>query len=404
MKNFLINLLTKDLGVKTLALLVAVGLWVFVMSQETKIAYFPGRIPIKIENLPSNLAIVTDIDTVRFKIAAPASKWFELSEESFSATADLKSLGEGVHSVEIKSSILDPTVRILEKDPSNLTVKVEPILEKIIPVEIKIEGMPTEGFGVGSKKESEPTKVTIKAAKSLTEEINAATAIVNVSGAREDIEKNVKVVALDAKLNEIKNIVFIPDLVKVKVPIVSVTNTKQVGIKANIVGEVAKNHWIEKIVVAPPTITIHGDEFSLSKIDYLETKNVDVTGLSGGISQKVKLNLPEGITLSEPETEVEVRVFVKEQTTQRTISLYLNYLNLSPDLKVASATPNLIRVTLSGNLEALENLPANLSVTLDLKGLKAGEIEIPIAKNNISLPAGISIENIEPKTVLLRLE
>ena len=403
MLSFLKQLFTKDIIAKLLAILLAVGLWVFVISQETKIGLFPGEIPIQVKNPPPNFAAVLDVNTVDLKIVAPAYKWSKLSAESFTAYVDLEGFKEGASVAEIKVSTTDPTIRILEKTPSTINIKVDSIIEKNIDVKVKLEGKPATDNVVGTDIEASPTSVRVKGAKSIVENLLSVTAIVNINNENKTIEKNVKLMAFDAKNNPIQNLSFFPDWVKITVPIRSATNTKTVGIKPIIIGEVAKNYWVEKIITDPAVTTISGEEEKISQINYLETKPIDVTGITGGISNKVKLVLPEGVKLENENLEITVKVFVTSQSATKEVQANVSFSGISSNLVITNYSAKAISVVLSGDIEKINNLPPLLA-TFNLGSQGAGNASYNVTKEILNIPDNIDLVSSSPTKVEFKLE
>lgn len=403
MLNSLKQLFTKDILAKLLAILIALGLWVFVIGQETKIGVFPANIPIQVRNSPANFAAVLDNSYINLKITAPAYKWSRLGAESFTAFVDLEGLKEGPNNVEVKVTTTDPAITVLEKTPAKIKVVIDSIIDKDIPVKVEVEGKPSEDYAVTENVQASPETIKVTGAKSIVDNLLFVTATVNVDNEDKTVEKNVKLVALDDKNNPIQNLTFFPDYAKITVPIESASNTKTVGIKPIIIGEVAKNYWVEKVIADPSTTSILGDKTALDKIDYLETKPIDVTGINGGISNKVKLVIPDNVKLENPDLEINVKVFVKTQASNKQVSSAVSFSNLGSGLVVTNYEPKNITLTLSGDIDKLNSLP-NIIATFNLSAQGPGSSIYNVSENVLNLPDGIDFISSSPDKVEFELE
>jgi YbbR domain-containing protein len=383
---------TKNIGVKILALIFASSLWVYVTSGEAKTASFPGNVPIQIRNVPKDMALVDEIENLKLKIKAPYSSWQKLSVDNFEAYIDLAGLSVGVYEMDVKVQVSDPQVQIIEKNPSRLTIHLDPVVSKKVPVAVKIEGNAGEGFSP-SEPEVDIKEVEIKGAETRIEEISEATAIVGLNGEMAKIEKTVRLISFDSKGKEIKNISFSPSIVKVSVLIEPAANVKTVGIKVNIIGQPQAGYWVSKVTTLPSTVTIKGDQEKMKKIEYLETANIDVTNLSSGISKIITLSLPEGIGLTEAQEGILVKIFISQDVITRTLPASFTFSG-------ASSSSNIVNVTVSGPVSSVGSLSSK-DIVINV-GQAVGSVSI--TSEMISVPAGIQIIDFSPKVINVIVE
>lgn len=383
---------TKNIGIKILALVFAISLWVYVTSGEAKTDSFPGSIPIQIRNIPKDAALVDEIEDLNLKIKAPYPSWKNLSVDDFGAYIDLAGLSQGVYEMDVKVQVSDPQVQIIEKNPSRVTIHLDPVISRKVPVSVKIEGKAGEGFASGEP-QVDTKEVEIKGAKTKVEEISYATALVVLDGEMAKIERSVRLIAFDSKGKEIKNVVFTPSVVKVAIQIEPAANVKNVGIKVNIVGQPKAGYWVSKVTTLPTTVNIKGDQEKMEKIEYLETAEIDVSNLSSGISKTAVLSLPEGISLVDTDFNISVRIYISEDLITRTIPASFTFSG-------AGSTSNIVNVTVSGPSSSVDALGSG-NVVINI-GDKIGNVSI--AKEMISTPSGIEIIDFSPKVINVIVE
>jgi len=83
----------------------------------------------------------------------------------------------------------------------------------------------------------------------------------------------------------------------------------------------------------------------------------------------------------------------------------VEYRNLPKGLVIASEVPDAVAVTLSGPRALLVRLgPEQLSLPLDLAGLKPGVTSFKRLEENLKAPGGLVVTRISPATIDIRLE
>jgi len=401
MKSFF----TKNLSIKFLSLLLAISLWVYVATVENRTDYFPGEIAIEPQNLTSTLAAVYDQDTVRIKISAPSSVWNKLIQDDFAAYVDLQNLSLGTHQVKVKVTSSVPGVQIVEIDPEEIRVRIETAVTATYQVGTKLEGKLAPGYEV-IETSVEPAKVEAKGAKDVINSVTQATAIVNLNGQDRDLKEKIKLVALDEFEKPVKNIFFTPEKVEVKISVAKEGGGKIVGVKPKLVGNPASGYWISQLTFEPATLRIIGSEDKLENIQYLETKEINISGLNQVKEVEVDITLPEGVTLlaGEPKA-VTIKISVSVNPQTRELAAGFSYTGLGSGLTVSKIPPTNVVVMVSGPANLLAGLSSdNLVVNLDLSGVGTGSHLVSVRKDLISAPSGVSIISYIPNNVTVKIE
>jgi YbbR domain-containing protein len=401
----MINFIFKNFWIKILAILVASALWVYAVSGENKTDFFPGKVPISPRNISKNLAPVYDQDEVQVKIMASSHSWNELATDSFNAYVDLNNLSIGTHEVEVKITSTVPGVKIIEQNPDKILVRMEPVAVKDVRVETKINGQPAEGFEIGEAV-VRPIQVEARGAKSVIDDLTKATASVNLDGNAASLEEDVKLIALDLSDRPMRFISFSPEYARVQLPIIKQSGGRIVGVRAAITGSPESGYWISKITLSPNTIIAVGDSEKLKALDYLETKAIDISGLSRTKEYVTTLKLPTGIEIavSEPRT-IKIKISVSSVLSNREIIAGISYTGLGEGLRVISLEPKIIKVMVSGMFGALGALNSNnVVVNLDLSGKKTGSYRVAINNGAISTPPGTGVVSYIPSSVVVRIK
>ncbi len=87
-----------------------------------------------------------------------------------------------------------------------------------------------------------------------------------------------------------------------------------------------------------------------------------------------------------------------------TIDIPVNFVNLPSKLEVVDF-PETISVSIEGQERILKDLKkSNVNAVIDLSNVKTGKSFFTISRDNIELPTMLTITNIDPETVSLKIE
>lgn len=392
------SLLPKRPGTLVLALALAVIVWAAANAEQNPevTGVFPSSIPVEVSNVPPGLVVYGSVaDKVTLKIRAPQDSWSRLRADSFRAYVDMSGRSAGLHEVEIKVNSSDPRVRILEKDPHRLSVRLEPLREKVVPVRVRPVDDAPPGYSLQVPRAT-PPQVTIRGPAPLADSVSEAFVEIRLEGSKVSFTKSYQPVLRDFQGKEVKGVDYWPVSVQVEVPIERIKNYKTVSIKAVITGTVAPGYWISNVVVQPATVTFGGDPQVLETFGYVETSPVDVSGATKEIVRSVSIYIPPGTALEKKE-EVFVKVSVEPipggGIVRRTITVRNLAKGLTPTL-----SQNWVDLRLEAPLPVLQHLqPTDISVSIDASGLLTGTYEVPVQVTGV--PTGAKVIAIIPDKV-----
>ncbi|MGQ9627410.1 MAG: CdaR family protein [Anaerolineae bacterium] len=392
------------LGSFFLALILAVIVWVVAVNEEnpSRKSIFPESIPIEFLNKPKNMVIFGNVvDRVRLTVQAPQNSWENLRSSSFQAWVDLKDLSADIHDLEVKVKCSDSAVKIIEKNPARISVRLEEIEEKQVDVRINIMDSAPLGYFYRTPAAT-PAKVKAFGPKSLVGQVVVAAADIYLRNAKSTLEETVKLAARDELGNTIAGVEFDPPQVKVQVPIEQRLGYKDVSVRVILKGQVASGYRISNVSVEPSVITIVGSPAALNEVPgYLETALLDVSGASADVVERITLNLPPGVSILGGQQGVMVKVDVTPLEGGLTMERELTVEGLGPGLK-ATPSPNLVDVILSGPMPRLDTLkPEEIQVILNLFDLGPGTHKVT---PHVLTPEGIRVESILPETIEVVIE
>ena len=183
-------LLFEDWTLKIMALLITLGLWYAVTTQRAPATMRLRAVQLEFI-LPENVDIGNDpVEEVDVTLEGSEGKLAELNARSLVARADVTNLRPGDRVARLSDNVkmdLPEGVRVVEVTPRSVTLHLEPVVERRIPVEVRFEGDPPEGFQrLGFQ--VTPDEVRVSGPESHVQAIEKAyTETISLAGQRESL-------------------------------------------------------------------------------------------------------------------------------------------------------------------------------------------------------------------------
>ena len=294
-----------------LSVLVAVIMWAFVMtSTNPSLSKTVRGVPLNIKNQEvmqkEGYALVgkDEISSVNVKVEGSRSDLASLSSDDLVASVDLGVPTEGIKTLNIK--VDGPSgIKVESTNPSNVNFKIEKIVKKDLPVEIKIPD---------KLKESKIINVSEQSTKKIT-----------VSGLRKNIDKVDKIILnigkdeyLDGKIHDIEarpidksgKTVANVDLSQNDVSIsFDVLQSKEVEIELDYEESLPKNMEVIEKKYSPNKVVIKGEKSIIDKIDKIKTEKIDLTNLKNNEFEKsLELVVPEVVEINDGDNFINVYI------------------------------------------------------------------------------------------------
>ncbi|MBR5913812.1 MAG: hypothetical protein IKZ58_05580 [Selenomonadaceae bacterium] len=285
---------------KIISLIMSISLWVYVMGAQNPVIEDSYRVKVNIKNNNSSKysADYTENDA-KIILSAPRSYFIDYSENDMRAYIDVTDYGEGEFDVPIEATY-PKGFELIRISPENIHVKVEPIIEHQMELQVILSGSPKPNAVV--KSIDAPKTVTIVGAKNFVESVTKVVGYVGIAGEDDDFELNVPMTAIDENGREVKEVRVVPASVNVFVDIEKGAK-KTVPIVADITAPDGRE--ISKITINPATIEIDGVEGYINAIDSLSTESVTIPDGQDTYKNYLNLKVPEGVVKLDAE-----RIFV----------------------------------------------------------------------------------------------
>ena len=381
-----VKILTRNLGLKLLALVFAVTMWMVVVNLDDPTISRPFTIAVTLENEDVITAankyfeIEPDSANVTFNVFGKRSIVNEISSSDFKAVADMSRLiqGENENIVPVEIIALRYASKLtISKRTRQLKVLLEDLMRQAFVILPVAQGEPAEGYALGSTV-VEPNRLWVSGPKEVVSTIDTVKASIDVTNMSTDISDSVVPVLLDENGENVDTtrLTLSLDIVTVKAGIVS---QKTVPIKVNYSGKPEEGYEVISAVAVPKEVTIKGRSDILNAISAITIPEevINVEGADEKFEQKVDLNqyLPGGVSLN---NSVEASVTVKidiEQLERRVFTVPTRNIGVN-DLREGyriEFNERNVDIEVYGLQEDLNRLTVSaLRPVLDVGGLAAG--------------------------------
>lgn len=179
----------EDWGLKLLALVIALGLWYGVTGQRKPTTVRVSRVPLNFR-LPGDTEVSNEPrNEVELTLTGSKRALDTINVRDLMANVDVSDLRPGEHSVALTpervTMALPDGVRYGDIQPSSLTLRLEPRVERELEVEVKYTGGVAEGFEL-QRVTATPDKVKVRGPASHVNALQKApTEVISLDGLRE---------------------------------------------------------------------------------------------------------------------------------------------------------------------------------------------------------------------------
>ncbi|WP_018590923.1 YbbR-like domain-containing protein [Terrisporobacter glycolicus] len=370
------NNLKRNTRIKLISLLSAMVLWMYVMAivdpEDTKLF---ENIPVTVTNAEElkddDLVVYPETDLVAdIYITGKLSDLQKISKEDIHIYGSINNPIEGKNYLYLK---VNTTKQVSYEFKSDfIVVKLEKLVhqEKNINPEI-----------IGEYKDDVDTVIlqqsvaNISGPRVLTDQVDYINATVQVdSKDKNKLTKRVKLIPVNTDGKEVKGVNLDIKTINAEVTFLE---EKQVPINIQLKDEKADAKAYE---LTPEVVMIKGKKEVLDKINYINTQKIDSTDI--GVSKKIDLIIPEGVTTEETTTIV-------KQKDDESLIQRLIYNNSEIELR------NNTQKIKASDLNIPDSI--NVEVQLDDKNTK-------LAKSDISLYIDLENEYDKTKEYLIKYE
>ena len=376
--NRLKGIFTRNLGLKIVAFVFAILLWAYVL-----VALNPMRsksiddVPITLEGytdlLSRNLILVnSDLGLADVEVNAIITNHSELDNSRVNCRAYLSTISaKGTYRLPLSVTVQSNLGTVASVNPRTVTVEVDNLIVKTVPVRLQTVGALPEGYEIVS--ESMASTITIEGAARYIEPTVRAVATVDLTDRTTNVEESVDVTFYDKEDNEVAVVTRSKNTPNVTVRL-TLSAYKRVNVQQS-VSLTDDTYYTLASEVSPGSVVLYGSSDVLATIDSVSTQNLVLPAAENVVTRELGLVLPEGVTLKRGQSStVTVTAAVAERMGERMLEVPLTYTNLNSEMLIADGAPTYVTVLASGSLRQLEKLTVDhFTAQADLAGYGPGE-------------------------------
>ena len=410
------NKLIKNLGLKILALVTAIVLWLIVVNiSDPVISTTFSDVPVEIvnANLLSNegkvYQVLDDTDKISVTVAAKRSILDYLNNSNLRATADIQELNQmdGTIRIRVEANRYNNQIDSIKSKTEYLKMEIENRKNAQFPIQAVVLGEPIEGYVVGNVGMNQNI-VIVSGPESLVSKISKVKTEVSVEGMSSDVNTNMKLKYYDAQGKLLDQSRLNANISSVDLD-VEILETKEVPIVAKISGTPMEGYGINgEATVEPATVVIAGRSVALNGVDSIqisgEKVNIDELNQDLNVAVKLKEFLPDGTALADNKADGKVVVSVAiEPLITQNVGLPKGQITISdiPQGYVAEFVTDdeMVNFEIVGLEEVISNLDislvtGNISVKAYMQENKITDINkgILVVPVTLNLPEGITLK------------
>ncbi|MDR3599896.1 MAG: CdaR family protein [Desulfosporosinus sp.] len=390
----------RNLGVKLISFLFAILFWLFVMNQGSADT-LTGQtltIPLVTSGLPQNMVVMTRLPLVRVRLQGinPSANIKDLYAE-----IDLSGgvPGDRDYAISVNTP---PGTRVIDRQPTDVTLKLDSVQEKIVPVEAVISGNLADGYELGIPI-IRPSAVNVRGPSTILATLNKVTVEVSATGAKDTIQVSSPISFQDKDGKPILGpdpsldvLSAYPSSVDVIDPVmVKGLSSKMIPIKVTSIGTPAQGKALRSLVSSPASVQVLGTAQALKGFDSLNLGPVDISNLTEDKTFQIpndKVTLPPGITFADG-TVLSVIAQIGPGAIQKKISgIAVQIQNIGAGLEIDQPVSP-IDIVVEGPSDSLSNLTSDqIQLWVDATGQGAGSYTD--VKVYWQLPPGVTMPTV----------
>ena len=398
--------ITINLPILLTAVALAVAVWVLAVTTTDPVEKRNYSRPVELEvaGLNADLIVTSELpEQVSLTLSAPSSIWTsELSNANVvRAFLDLSGLEAGNYTLPVDLQIDAQPVKVDNYSPKEVEVRLEQLYTKDLSITLVQPSSPAVGYEAGAPKLSADT-ATVSGPSSQVEKVAEIRATLDISQAKEDIDRDLELQALDENGLPVDNVTISPEKVNVTMAISQRGGYRNVSVKVLTSGQIASGYRLTNISSNPLVVTVYSSDPELvnNLPGYIETQPLNLTDAQEDLQVSLPLAVPSGISVV-GESTIKVTVSISPiQGSVTLTSLPVEIVDLLPDYNVI-LSPDRVDVILSGPIPTLDELTSSdVRVLINLADYTEGVYQLePLVELDVTgilveskLPASIEVE------------
>ncbi|MGL5271434.1 MAG: CdaR family protein [Selenomonadaceae bacterium] len=306
----MMNIIQRNLPAKIIALVAAVALWFFVMTEQNPMIESSYTVPLTVVNAPAGYKITKDVDEIKIKVRGQRSLFATALATDFKVYVDLQGIEEGKQQVKVQS-VLPQGFEFIETSPESVTFVVDKIIQKQMKTEILVAGSPAAGMTVDKITPSVQT-VMIEGPREAVNAVARVVGTIAFSANDADFKVSVPLQAVNEEGKEVGDVHVLPQVVDTNVSLIHGQVKKMVAVKAAVGSDLPAGYILNGVKTDPAKIEVSGEEKLLDSVNSVETELISLADVNGPVKREVKIKLQPGIAVTNKSINVTIDVAEKK--------------------------------------------------------------------------------------------
>jgi YbbR domain-containing protein len=372
-----------------LALLIAIGLWIYVVTTITpEDSQWIYNIPVTFTNEDGlfsdrNLTLTEGRNTtINLKLGGNRQDLLKLNNSNITVTADLSSVPSAgtwrlKYEVEYPETVNSNSISIDARSAYEVEILVDELAEKEIKVRATFQGDVAENY-ISEPIELEYDTLDISGPQELVDSIEYAQVVLERTNVTKTVSDSLSYTLMDADGNPVESDEIRCNVDKIGV-LMQVNMVKEVPLTVQFIegGGATEDNVVSHI--EPATVTIKGPAETLEGLNSISVGRIDLSTIQSTYTETFNIVIDDGLT-NQTQSEATVTLELKnlKESTFRVTNLELA--NKPDNLKATLGTISL-QVTLRGSTDVMDSISAsNIRAVADLSALgsSTGQFSVPV--------------------------
>ena len=298
-----------NIGLRILAVVLAVGLWVFVNSAERG-SVEQLTVPISYSTLPTGMVIVNRPPTsVKVEVTGPRSLLSLLDPERLTLKIDLRSIAAGQSEFKIYPSMFNVgrNTAVTSISPDSLSLDIDSLVTRDVPVHLAVEDRVAPGYTISSVDITPPNVTVVGPSRYVAPLTSVNTEPFDLKGLTSDTNRSVEITPPDPSLG------LSTGHVEARVNVAQAITDREIRSEV----EVKDSDFKYRVEPKQVILTIRGPALKLAGLAAKGLAYVDADGLEPGSHElPLQVTVPDGMQLMRQSPDkVRIRMYHERLTT-----------------------------------------------------------------------------------------
>ncbi len=374
-----------------LSVVIAVALWVYVItvvSPNSEETFYNIPVNLRGESILNDRGFMItsgEIPKVSMTLSGNRTDLNKISNENITIVADLSSIDQAgtqslSYSYAFPGNVADDAITVLGRSPGRITVTVERMVSKSVPVNIEYVGTLSEDYIAdkenvlltdGNNMVLEGNTVRVTGPESVINQITQAKIAIDLTGRVASFSEAYRYMLCNESGEAVDAKYVTTEIGEVYVTLY-IQKVKEIPLILHIIDGGGATSLTSRIEYEPKSIKVAGNEVILEGLNEYLLGTINLGELAEDTELVYTISLPAGVTNLTGVTEVRVTVQFPELMTKTFTVTNLAAMNVPADME-AEILPKELSVTVRGPKALVSKMTeADITVAVDFTNAQMG--------------------------------